>query len=147
MAPTTPDWVIDTIKEYGAVLKLTHWTFDIQVDLCVNGDENNRAVCYAQPNVNHASLTFRADIENTQAWHTTIWHELIHVMHSIVDQAVETLLISALPSEMYGMASTAYTNPYERFVDLLSKTLSSLYPCTRDCDDSEDDDDATAVIE
>ncbi len=150
MALDTPDWLVDTIKEYAAVLKLTHWTFEIDVVLCVNDDSSNRAVCYAQPNINHACLSFRADIENTQKWHTTIWHELIHVMHAPVDQVVDDVIIPGLSSNAVGIAITAYTNPYERFTDLLSKTLSELYPFDDDSldgDDQEDDDDATTIIE
>lgn len=126
MSLVVPEWVLEYIRLWRDVLYLRHWQIDIVIELCVNYDTDCRALTEQFPDANHARLTFRADIEETPEWKTTIIHELLHIAHARIDHLVESAFIpemkhaDTLAREVYHQYIESYT---AQFAEILHNMM------------------------
>ena len=103
-----PHWLHQYILAWCDRLCLKDWRIKVSIELCINDDPNVHAMCKQHPDMNEATLLFRADIEDVKDWRRTVIHELIHVAHSRIDHAVEDSLIPQL-SEAARQSATIST--------------------------------------
>jgi len=123
-----PTWAKEYIVAWSKRLYLDQWTLRMELALTVCNHEDTRASCYAQADVNTATLTFRADIEDTEAWRRTILHELMHVVHARIDHCVTRAIVPQAAEASQPLADVIYKQQMESFIDGMA---DSLYWCTR----------------
>src|SRR6478752_3158886 len=83
-----PRWLSEKVRDYADIMEIGEWDVFLNIALVVDNDENCLACCHVQPNINAATISFRADIEDTARWHVVIIHELLHVAHGRIDHFV-----------------------------------------------------------
>lgn len=125
---TVPEWVENYIKAWSERLGINYKYLHISLAMAVQDDTDVRACAQVQPDINTASLIFRADIENTPEWRRTIIHELLHVVHGRLDHFTENALIPQVAESSQNFAIVAYRQYMESFIDGMADTL---YWCTR----------------
>lgn len=125
---SVPVWVEDYVKAWADRLMITHWRIRIELAMVVNGDEDNRASCFAQSNINTASLMFRADIEDTESWRKTVIHEMLHIRHARIDAYVRDALVPQIAEAAQPLGAQAYVQHMESYINGMTDTL---YWCTR----------------
>lgn len=119
----TPDWVNQYVAKWKQKLHLTQWRITNKIALAPGGRVDSLAICTQTQNVAEAHLTFRADIEDNQDWQETILHEILHIAHGTVDQAVWCTALDGVSDEKKSMGYQAYSDAMEKFIDQLSKLL------------------------
>lgn len=120
---TVPDWLHRYVLAWIDRLHLNDWTIKLSVDLCVNANADIQAMCKQHPDMNQATIIFRADVEDTKDWRRTIIHELIHVAHSRIDHAVEDSIIPQLPAAAHQLGFDTYHQHVESYTAFLADTL------------------------
>lgn len=129
-----PDWLVDVIAFYAKEhLGLMEYRICVYLERCVGDNSYIRAQCSHDEDLNTATLTFRDDIVDEEAWHQTIIHELLHVKHGRIDQYVELGLIPNLPKDARKLGWTTYLHTYESYTNHLAFCICKvLYPLWQD---------------
>lgn len=118
-----PSWLHQYALAWIDRLFLNDWTITLEIALCVNKDANIDAMCTQHPDMNQATIIFRADVEDTKEWRRTVIHELIHVAHSRIDHAVEDSIIPQLPTAAHQLGYDSYHQHVESYTAFLARTL------------------------
>lgn len=118
-----PEWLTMYIRAWCDRLCLKDWRIKVSIELCINNDPNVHAMCKQHPDLNEATILFRADVEDTKDWRRTVIHELIHVAHSRIDHAVEDSIIPQLPAAAHQLGYDAYHQHVESYTAYLAETL------------------------
>ena len=118
---SVPEWVRDYVQEWRDVLLLHEWRIHIALALCVYHDPDCRGLTETCPDVNEATITFRADIEETDDWKRTIIHELLHVRHARIDHYIQSALLPGLPDGR--LAMVVYHQYNESFIAGMANSL------------------------
>lgn len=119
-----PKWLSDTVYEWLQRLHMQEWKVGVQLALVMQGNPDTLALCEQYPDINYARITFRADVEDTPAWHETIAHELLHVKHSRIDNYLERTVFPSLADQEFGYR--VYASFYEPYIDAMAKALVEL---------------------
>lgn len=128
---TPPRWVADHIAHCQRVLRLEAWTISFRLEYVIDGDEHIHGQVTLSPHLWRARILLRGDIEDSPWWHKVIWHEMLHVSHSRIDEAVEDVLIPALGTgggTGTAMASLAYGKQLEPFIEQMARIFLKLAP-------------------
>ena len=147
MTNDTADWIEQAVDFYSThCLGLTEWNISICIEYAIDDDAGILGMCTQQPSTNYAQVSFRGDIADTEHWHTTIIHELLHIKHSRIDDYLREVAFDALPPKMSNIVNKTYVNVvYEPFIhDMAYYLAKSLYPLWCDYRDSVDDEEDTA---
>lgn len=142
-----PPWLDDAINFYSDALRLHDWSITYSLKLCVNGGDNILGSCAFAPTINHSHIDLRADIADTEQWHTALIHELLHTKLARLDDYVSDVMVSQLASPVQELAKRTLVDCFlEPYVDSLADALTPfLYPAWHehyhgDADDEEEDD-------
>ena len=119
----TPDWIREYVAAWQQRLHLTQWRIRINMALAPMNSVYTAACCSQIQNIAEATLTFRADAEDNQDWRETVLHEVLHIFHGQVDQAVYNVALDGMPQAEKDKAYAAYSDAMEKMVDGLSKIL------------------------
>lgn len=122
---TVPPWLTQYIRAWLDRLHLNDWTIKVSLELSVNDDPACHALTQQYPDINTATITFRADVADEKDWRITVIHELIHVAHSRIDHAVERAVVPELSQPAQQLAREIYHQHVESYVAFLASTLYS----------------------
>lgn len=119
-----PKWVQEFIQTCKTTLRLHPWTIETHLVQCVNRDPDNMAAVWYTPEITHAIIHLRSDMEDTDDWRATIWHELVHIKLAPIDQFVrDNLIANALDGVAARIAREQWRQVIEPTVDHLSWAL------------------------
>lgn len=121
-----PGWVEPFLETWQGVLNIKDWRIATRVQLVIDNDPDVMSMCYAQPDINHASLYIRADIEQTADWETALIHELLHVAHGRVDGFFDDILLPTLPEGAQELARKTYSHLYESYTESMARVMHGL---------------------
>jgi hypothetical protein len=121
-----PQWAERFIHHAAADLGLDAWDIDVAMDREPGELSGNLASVEFDCNNRRAKVTLRTDAEDSREWRVTIVHELLHIVHARVDQAVEDELLPSLPREARRMARRMYGNAVEALVEALAGRIVDL---------------------
>lgn len=124
-----PEWVKSYILCWTDRLHLEDWHIEARLELCVNDDPTVRAAISITNNVHHASIVFRADMENDPTWQRTVIHEMLHIKHEPICQMVREVILPELERPARRLADDAYRNAMEQFIDTQTLLLWRLAEC------------------
>jgi len=124
-----PEWVKSYILCWADRLHLEEWEIVARLELCVNDDPSVRAAISVTNNIHHASIVFRADIEDTPEWQRTVIHEMLHIKHEPICQMVREVILLELERPTRRLADDAYRNVMEQFIDSQTMLLWRLAEC------------------
>lgn len=122
----TPDWIEKYVAKWQKFLHLTQWRITSKMSLAPGDSTSTAAVCSQVQNIAEAHLIFRADAEPGQYWEETILHEILHIAHGHVDQAIYNVALLGMPQGERDKSYQVYCDAMEKFVDGLSKLLWQL---------------------
>jgi hypothetical protein len=122
----TPDWIKQYVDKWVARLHLTQWRVRVVMALAPGNSVYTAATCSQVQNIAEATLTFRADAEDTQDWRETILHEVLHIAHGHVDQVIYNVLLDGMAQSEKDKSYQAYCDAMEKFVDGMSKIFYQL---------------------
>lgn len=119
-----PDWLHEYIHDWSQKLRLYEWRIRVRLAMVVDGDEDTMAACLSQPTINTASLTFRADVEQSdEESKRLVVHELLHVAHARIDALIEEVIVMQLPEPARKLAVDAYNQVLEAYTDSMMKAI------------------------
>jgi hypothetical protein len=122
-----PEWLDKVVRDSQYILNLQNWKILVKVVSCAGDDPGNMAVVWHSPNTWSATLYFRCDVEDTFDWWQTVFHELIHLKISPMQQLVQKNIISELPSEAHSLAHKIWKDIHEQTVDSLATAFAEIY--------------------
>lgn len=121
-------WLIDYVALWRDRLNIgREWTVVIKLSLAPDEDHTNYACCIRTPQIHHAEIVFRADITDTDEWRQCVVHELLHIKHCRIDEAVREIITPQLPNGMEKIADLTYKMAYEPFIDELATILYEMW--------------------
>lgn len=118
-----PKWAIERVRWWAEWLAISHWSIHLQMAAVINRDEDVLGYTEQYPEINKATITLRADAEDTTDWHVVIVHELLHVSHTMVDYAVEDACNNYLETEPGQVVMDWYKLAYEQFTHRLAEAI------------------------
>lgn len=123
---TVPDWVHAYVRLWKDRLALNDWEIKIELDYIVGNEPDVMGMCSQYPDLNLIRITLRADIEENRKWKEYILHELIHGLHARVDHFIDQAVLPRFEGHAFAIATTAWRQVIESFVDQLSHSLYKL---------------------
>lgn len=119
---TVPPWLLERCQFWAAQLGLQDWEIEITLSTAPDGDIGNLGLAETSPDRSFATITLRADVEESPRWEIYLVHELLHVKHSAIDAVVQTV-ISPPTGEGKAMADAAYRRVVEPYIHSMARAL------------------------
>lgn len=102
------------------------WEITLGIEMAPNADPDCQGLANQWPDTNGGRVTLRADLEDNEEWETVLVHELLHIKHGRIDQAVMHVLephIGDVPTEL---TEALYRAQVEPFIHSLARSLVKL---------------------
>lgn len=118
----TPDWIFEYIKEGRRLFGVNDDAWHVFVKMTDRplGSADNYGGCIPDSVYMNADLEFNETL--VEGWHSkrVVFHEILHIAHSIVDHVVEDM-IEELPDGKREIYRKLHVENLERFIQMVSR--------------------------
>lgn len=121
--PEAPQWAVERTQFWAGVLNLQEWNIHLFASYCPGDTPGCDGVTHQQPNINRADITLHAGLEDNEYGEQVILHELLHVAHARIDQAVNCAILPEVPAAAQDLADECYRQRIESYTHHLACAL------------------------